>query len=80
LKENSRKPCKECPWLVKSGHNEKFKGWVQSLTEKGVIENQHRCHMIDAKGLWDKPTEENICLGRLYVLEKEKEREIQTNG
>lgn len=71
-----RKVCKECPWIKESKHNEKFKGWVKSLTEKGIIENEHRCHMIDTKGLWSKPTEKNICLGKLYVLEKEKEGKI----
>ena len=64
-----KKPCKECPWHTKSKHNEKFKVWVHSLTEKGIINNEHRCHMIDAKGLWDKPKEENICVGRLHNLE-----------
>lgn len=59
-----RKPCKECPWVVKSNHNDKFKVHINKLTDIGFIDNKrHRCHMIDAKNILVEPTEENICKG-----------------
>ncbi len=58
------KQCEECPYKVKSSHNDKFVGYVNKMFESKMIESKkHTCHM---KGnVWSKPTKENVCVGSL---------------
>ena len=53
-----RKPCKECPHVIKSLHNEKFKGYMKKLNKK-----EHGCHMVDPKNILGVQTEKTKCVG-----------------
>ena len=59
-----KKNCKECPYKVKSEHNQKFPDYVDKMHQVGIIKSKtHTCHM---KGnVWSEPTEKNICIGSL---------------
>lgn len=59
-----KKSCKECPYKVKSEHNQKFPDYVDRMLKAGVIKsNTHTCHM---KGnVWQEPTEKTVCVGSL---------------
>ena len=54
-----RKPCKECPWAIKSDHNERWKGYVEKINRK------HACHMItsDVWGYKHEINEKTECTG-----------------
>jgi hypothetical protein len=57
-----RKPCRECPHIVESQHNKRFKKYVEKITNDGV----HGCHMVDPKNIWGEQTEKTKCIGKLY--------------
>jgi hypothetical protein len=63
-----KKPCKECPWVVKNKHNE-------MITNHSIKHNKpHNCHMISPEkrgGLWDVK-EETKCIGRKLYEHREK--------
>ena len=66
-----RKPCKECPWIVKNKHNDSWPKYVEQMENIGKIKNKkHACHMItsDTWG-YEKPIDEsNICAGSLLTI------------
>jgi len=65
-----RSQCSECPWKVKSQHNENFKGYAEKMTEVGQIkESKHACHMItsDVWGYKNEINESNVCIGSLNI-------------
>ena len=65
-----RNPCKECPWLIKSCHNDKWPSYVESVEKTGKIKNKrHACHMItsDTWGYKDEINDSNVCIGSLQV-------------
>ena len=55
-----KKPCKECPWVVRNKHNDTIvnhsKKWGKS----------HNCHMVDPK-LWNTK-KECQCVGNKEYL------------
>ena len=59
-----KKSCKECPYKVKSEHNQKFPNYVDKMYQVGIIKSKtHTCHM---KGnVWSEPTEKTVCIGSL---------------
>lgn len=60
-----RKPCKECPWVTKSKHSEKWPSYVDTVVKAGLLEDRkHVCHMI-SKETWSKPTSDNVCIGSI---------------
>ena len=41
-----KKSCKECPYKVKSEHNQKFPDYVDKMYQVGLIKSKsHTCHM-----------------------------------
>jgi hypothetical protein len=61
-----RKPCKECPWVTDSSHNEKWKDYVQRVETIGKVKDKkHACHMItsDVWGYKHEIDETTICAG-----------------
>jgi len=59
-----RKSCIECPYKVKSEHNNKFPLYVDKMFNSGLIKTKsHTCHMIG--NVWNEPTEKTICIGSL---------------
>ena len=63
--KSNRACCKECPWTVKSKHNQKMISNIERLVKNGSLKTKnHRCHMIDAN-LWADTTENNVCIGSL---------------
>lgn len=57
------KGCSECPYKVKSKHNEKFLESVKKMAQHGFIDGRHRCHMrVKDKKFWDRPTSEDECV------------------
>ena len=64
----SKKPCKECPWVVRTQFNDRI------IEHSKKHDKPHNCHMIapDKRGgLWDCK-EETKCVGRT-LYEKENE-------
>jgi hypothetical protein len=61
MSEN-RKQCKECPYIIKNKHNEKFSNYVDKMFNSGIIKSKkHNCHM---KGnVWSKTSKDTICIG-----------------
>ena len=59
-----RESCKECPYKVKSKHNQKFIEYVDKMFKSGLIKTKkHTCHM---KGnVWSDPTEKTVCIGSI---------------
>lgn len=64
----TRKPCKECPWIIDSQHNKKWREWVDFMN-KQLDTSGHRCHMVDSKNIWKESCENNKCKG--YELRRE---------
>lgn len=61
----NRKPCKECPWVVKSQHNQKMTENIKRFVANGSLKTKkHRCHMIDTN-IWNTADEKNVCIGSL---------------
>jgi len=59
-----RKSCKECPYKVKSQHNNNFPNYVDKMFNSGSIKNRtHTCHMIG--NVWSEPKENTVCIGSL---------------
>ena len=68
-----RKPCKECPWINKNQHSEKFPSYVESIEKIGKIKNkEHGCHMItkDIWGYHEDINEKNVCIGAKLNIKK----------
>lgn len=62
-----RTVCKECPWVVRTNHNDKMISNIERLFENGSLKTKnHRCHMIDHK-LWAGTDDKNICIGSLKI-------------
>ena len=62
-----RKSCKECPWTVRTQHNDKMISNIERLVENGSLKTkEHRCHMID-HNLWAGTNEKNVCIGSLNI-------------
>ena len=58
-----RKHCKECPWVVRTNHNDKMISNIERLVKSGSLKNKiHRCHMIN-RDLWAVVDSKNICIG-----------------
>lgn len=54
--------CKECPWVVKSKHNDKWKSWISNLIKVGFRKDEkHNCHMVAP--VWGNMTEKTMCKG-----------------
>jgi len=54
--------CKECPWVVKSTHNSKWKSWISNLIKVGFRKDEkHNCHMVAP--VWGNITEKTMCKG-----------------
>jgi len=54
-----KKPCKECPWVVKNKHNDNIIEFSKRIGKK------HNCHMtnLGKQKLWE--VDENFkCIGR----------------
>ena len=61
-----RESCMECPYKIKSKHNESFKGYVGVVEKYGKIKDGiHACHMItsDVWGYKGDITDDNVCIG-----------------
>jgi len=59
------KPCKECPWVVKSQNNTTITNHAKKWNKT------HNCHMIDPSkrgGLWDT-NKERQCIGNKLYME-----------
>ena len=56
-----KKPCKECPWLVKTKNNDTIIEFSERMSMK------HNCHMTEAgkKNLW-KVEEDFECIGKKF--------------
>lgn len=54
-----KKPCKECPWVVRNRHNDTITKFSKRINKK------HNCHMTNAgrKNLW-KIEEGCQCVGQ----------------
>lgn len=52
----NKKPCKECPWVVRNKHNDIIVNFTKRMNKN------HNCHMIN-KNIWDVKDNE-ICKGR----------------
>lgn len=66
--EVCKKPCKECPWVVRTQHNDRI------IEHSKKYDKPHNCHMIPPEkrgGLWEAK-EETKCVGRT-LYEKENE-------
>jgi len=60
-----RKSCKECPWTVKTQHNEKMIKNIERFVDNGSLKNKHhKCHMIDTN-IWSTADAKNVCIGSL---------------
>jgi hypothetical protein len=60
-----KKPCKECPWVVRNNHNDSIINHSKRLSKK------HNCHMISrdkSGGLWNVK-KECQCVGNRMFLE-----------
>jgi hypothetical protein len=58
------KQCVECPWKVKSRHNEKWEKYVNNLLKVGFLkEKKHNCHM--KKNVWSDVSDDTVCIGSL---------------
>lgn len=60
----TKKPCKECPWVVKSQNNTNFTNHAKKWNKT------HNCHMIDPSkrgGLWDTK-KECQCVGNKQYM------------
>jgi hypothetical protein len=60
----TKKPCKECPWVVENRHNQTIKN--HSIKH----EKRHNCHMISYEksgGLWDIKKEYQ-CVGNKQYM------------
>jgi hypothetical protein len=55
----NKKPCKECPWVVRNKHNDTIVNFSKRM------DKNHNCHMIN-KNIWDVKDNE-ICQGRKTV-------------
>jgi hypothetical protein len=58
-----KKPCKECPWVVKNKHNNTITEFSERTNKK------HNCHMTNAgkKNLWEVE-EKCQCAGRKMFI------------
>lgn len=64
-----KNPCPECPWVVKTEHNKKWKGYVDKMQSIGKVEDGlHSCHMKSKT--WDKVTDKNVCIGSVRYNKK----------
>lgn len=54
-----KKPCKECPWVVRNRHNDTIVEFSSRMNKP------HNCHMtkVGKENLWEVK-EDNKCLGR----------------
>jgi hypothetical protein len=55
----NKKPCKECPWVIKNNHNNTIVNFSKKTNKP------HNCHMTEGGGtnLWDVK-EKTKCQGR----------------
>ena len=68
-RKTARTSCKECPWTVRTQHNDKMISNIERLVENGSLKTkQHRCHMID-HNLWSAVNDDNVCIGSLIIKE-----------
>jgi hypothetical protein len=51
-----KKPCKECPWIVRNKHNDTIINFSKKM------DKSHNCHMVN-KNIWDT-NDKQICEGR----------------
>jgi len=61
-----RKPCKECPWVTGTKHNDKWPDYVAKMESIGQIKSKkHACHMItsDTWGYKREINNNNVCIG-----------------
>jgi hypothetical protein len=56
----NKKPCKECPWVVRNKHNDTIVNFSKRM------DKNHNCHMIN-KNIWDVKDDE-ICQGRTQLI------------
>lgn len=63
-----RNPCKECPFVVKSQHNEKWKKYSDRMKSNGY--SDQGCHMItkDVWGLKEEINNSNRCVGAVKKI------------
>jgi len=70
-KKPCRKPCKECPWVVKNKHNDSWPKYVEQMENIGQIQNKkHACHMItsDTWGYENVIDKNNVCVGSMLTI------------
>ena len=65
------KSCKECPWIVRTSHNDMIVGFSKRM------DKPHNCHMKNGgKNLWDLK-EETKCNGRKEYEKNRNTRRTQ---
>lgn len=63
-----KKPCKECPHLIRNRHNDMIVEFGKRTGKK------HNCHMTEGKkDLWNVTDDKLECYGR-YVMEYQKNK------
>lgn len=73
MKKSCRVPCRECPWVNISKHNDSWSSYVGTMEKVGQIENkEHGCHMItkDVWGYTNPISNENVCIGAKNFMSK----------
>lgn len=66
-----KKSCKECPWIVRTNHNDTIMGFSKRM------DKPHNCHMKNGgKNLWDLK-EETKCNGRKEYEKNRNTRRTQ---
>ena len=54
-----KKPCKECPWVVRNKHNDVIVGFSKRTGKS------HNCHMTEGvKNLWNIENKKFECYGK----------------
>lgn len=57
-----KKPCKECPWVVRNKHNDTIVNHAKKWNKT------HNCHMVDSN-IWDTK-KECQCAGNKQYMEQ----------